>query len=216
MKDAAKFWDGAAEKYSRDPIADMAAYEASLTRTKSYLIATDRVLELGCGTGSTALLLAPGVARITGSDLSTNMIAIAKRKATDAGIANVDFRAADLFDPALADGPYDAVLALNLLHLVEDTPGAMARIGGLVKPGGLFISKTVCTFGAGIPFKLRLLLMILPLMQRLGKAPFVKFMQILELERHVTDAGFEILEAGNYPKAPPSRYIVARKTAAGG
>ena len=47
--------------------------------------------------------------------------------------------------------------------------------------------------------------------QCLGRAPYVKFMKIEELEREVTAAGFKIIETGNHP--PPSRYIVAKKTA---
>jgi len=46
-------------------------------------------------------------------------------------------------------------------------------------------------------------------MQWLGKAPYVRFMEIAELEHIISSEGFKIIETGNYP--PPSRYIVARK-----
>lgn len=209
MQQAAEFWDKTAEKYAKAPIKDMEAYEDTLERTRSYLAETDHVLEIGCGTGSTALLLAPNLAHITGSDLSGNMIQVAKRKALEQGVPNADFITSDLFGGKLDQGPFDAVLAFNLIHLIEDTPAAMKQISALVKPGGVFISKTVCNPGKGTSLKLRLMLMILPLMQKLGKAPFVKLMQIPELERHITDAGFKIIEASNTP--PPSRYIVAKK-----
>ena len=208
MQNAAVFWDKVAEKYAKSPIADMEAYTYTLERTRSYLKPDDHVLEIGCGTGSTALLLAGDVRRITASDLSANMTAIGSRKARDEGVANVDFVTAELSGSAL-DGTYDAVLALNLLHLVEDLPAAVQRIHGLLKPGGIFTSKTVCTFGAGTPLKFRLMKLILPLMQMIGKAPYVNFMQCADLENTITAAGFEIIEAGNHP--PPSRYIVARK-----
>ena len=61
MQETMKFWDGIAEKYAKRPISDMAAYEYTLGRTRSYLKPEDQVLELGCGTGSTALLLAGDV-----------------------------------------------------------------------------------------------------------------------------------------------------------
>lgn len=208
MQNAAVFWDKVAEKYAKSPISDMESYTYTLERTRSYLKPDDHVLEIGCGTGSTALLLAGDVRRITASDLSANMTAIGARKARDEGIANVHFVTAELSDSAL-DGAYDAVLALNILHLVEDLPAAVRRVNGLLKPGGIFISKTVCTFGAGTPLKFRLMKLILPLMQMIGKAPYVNFMQSAELESTITAAGFEIIEAGNHP--PPSRYIVARK-----
>lgn len=56
----------------------MAAYEDTLGRTKSYVTADDRGLEMGCGTGSTALLFAPHVREIMGTDLSPAMIKIAR------------------------------------------------------------------------------------------------------------------------------------------
>ena len=211
MQDTAKFWDKIAEKYARSPIADEDSYRYTLERTRSCLSPDDSVLEVGCGTGSTALLLAGDVGRITASDLSGNMIRIGSEKARDQGISNVTFVTAGLFDRAIENGPYDAVLALNLLHLLEDLPAAIGRINGLLKPGGLFISKTVCVPGPGIPLKYRLMKMILPLMQWIGKAPYVHFMAIEELERTISSGGFHIIETGNYPASPPSRYIVARK-----
>ena len=211
MQDAASFWDKTARKYAKSPISDMDAYTYTLGRTRSYLSAHDKVLELGCGTGSTALELARSVDHITASDLSGNMLQVGRERAAEQGVTNVSFVQSDVLGKALGDGPYDAVMAFNLIHLLEDPKAAVRRVSGLLKPGGLFISKTVCTPGASLPFKFRLILMVLPLMQWLGKAPFVNFMDIEELEAMISAEGFEIMEAGNYPAAPPSRYIVAKK-----
>ncbi len=211
MQNAEQFWDRAAEKYAKSPIADMASYTTTLERTRNYLSPNDIVLEIGCGTGSTALLLAGDVSHITASDLSANMIAAGTEKAQEQGVSNVTFVAAELFDNAIGDGPYDVVLAFNVLHLMQDPAAAIGRIHGLLKPGGMFISKTVCQSGAGTPLKFRLIKLILPLMQWMGKAPYVNFMEIAELEDIISSAGFEIMETGSYPASPPSRYIVARK-----
>jgi ubiquinone/menaquinone biosynthesis C-methylase UbiE len=211
MQTAVKFWDNIADRYAKSPIRDMEAYEYSLGRTISYLGAKDRVLELGSGTGSTALRLAPHVARYTVNDISPRMIEIGEAKAAEAGATNLDFVAGEITAPSISGNEYDTVMALNLLHLLKDAPGAVRHIHSLVKPGGLFISKTVTTFGAGVPWKMRLLKLALPIMQMLGKAPFVQFMTTEELEGIITDAGFKIIETGNYPASPPSRYIVARK-----
>ena len=209
MQQAESFWDNAAENYAKSPIDDIEAYNYTLDRTRTYLSSTDTVLEVGCGTGSTALLLAGNVKRIVASDISAKMISIATKKAQDEGISNVEFVAADLFDDVLSEGQYDALLALNLLHLIEDTSEAIGRIHRLLKPGGTFISKTVCKPDKGAPLKFRFLRLIVPVMQMLGKAPFVRFMAVDEFERLVTSHGFKILEAGNHPA--PSRYIVAQK-----
>ena len=209
MQSAEAFWDKAAENYAKSPIGDVEAYNYTLGRTRTYLSTTDTVLELGCGTGSTALLLADNVQRIVASDISGAMIRIAEGKARDQGVSNVEFVAADLFDDAVGAGPYDAVLALNLLHLVEDLEPALERIKDLLKPGGVFVSKTVCKPGQGAPLKFRLLRLMVPVMQFFGKAPFVRFMATDELETLIASKGFKILESGDHPA--PSRYIVARK-----
>lgn len=209
MQQSATFWDNAADKYAKSPIGDIDAYNDTLGRTRSYMKRTDRVLEIGCGTGSTALLLAGDAAHIVASDISTRMIEIAARKAKDQGVSNVTFITADLLDDVLDQGPYDIVLAFNLLHLVEDAPAAIRHIHGLLMPGGTFISKTVCQPGKDAPLKFRLIKLVLPVMQWLGKAPYVNFMTAAAFEEVITAQGFKIVEAGDRP--PPSRYIVATK-----
>ena len=209
MKSAEAFWDNAAAKYAKSPIRDMEAYNFTLGRTCAHLSPTDTVLELGCGTGSTALLLAPKVERIVASDVSGAMIRIAAEKARQQGVSNVDFVTAELLDDAIPAGPYDAVLALNLLHLIEDLDQALRRIHALLKPGGVFVSKTVCKPGKGAPPHFRLMRLLIPIMQFLGKAPFVRIMSVDELETLIVSHGFQPLETGNHPA--PSRYIVALK-----
>jgi len=207
MQDAAVFWDKASAKYAKAPISDEEAYLNTLNKTRGYLTADDRILEVGCGTGSTALLLAENVREITASDFSGKMIEIGQSKAKSEGITNVNFIQADVLDSSFNAEPYDAVLALNMLHLLEDVPAAVQTIKKRLKPGGLFISKTVCN----LPLKWRIMKLILPLLQMLGKAPYVNFMSAQKWEDIIESCGFEIVESGNYPKNAMSRYIVARK-----
>ena len=212
MNQATKFWHDIAEKYAKTPIADMPAYEYTLDRTRSYLKATDQVLEIGCGTGSTALALANTVEGITATDIAPGMTAIGKRKAKDQGVDNIRFLACDGFDDEIAADRYDVVMAFNMLHLVEQQRELIERARDLLKPGGLFISKTVCKPEKGFPIKFSIMMAVLPLMQKLGKAPFVKIGKIAELDAMISDTGFQIVETGNHPAQPPSRYIVARKS----
>lgn len=211
MQDATVFWDNVSAKYAKAPISNEEAYLFTLNKTRGYLSADDHILEVGCGTGSTALLLAENVREVTATDLSGKMIEIGKSKAAAEGIANINFVQTDVLDSSFNTEPYDAVLAHNMLHLLEDIPAAIVTIAGLLKPDGVFISKTVCKFGSGTPLKWRLMKMILPLMQMVGKAPYVNFMDKGELEGLICSGGFEIVESGNYPKNHMSRYIVARK-----
>ncbi len=213
MTTSSAFWDKIAPKYAKDPIADQAAYDYTLDRTRSYLKRTDKVLELGCGTGSTALLLAPNVGHITATDISGGMIAIAQEKVDAAGVQNM---ACAVETEVPQDGPYDAILGFNLFHLVPDLERSLAQIHAQLPVGGYFISKTPCLKGMGLTPKgimiSAFILFGIPLMQLVGKAPYVRRLSVPELEAAISKAGFEIVETGNHPKGPPpSRYIVARK-----
>ncbi|MEQ8901364.1 MAG: methyltransferase domain-containing protein [Roseovarius sp.] len=201
----ATFWDKIADKYAASPVKNIAAYEETLTRTRAYLDPADNVLELGCGTGTTALKLAGDAGHITATDISPRMIAIAQDKILQAGAGNVTARVATAADIGMPGAGYDAVLGFNYLHLLPDMEGTIAQIHGLLRPGGHFISKTVC-LGRAPHFKV-----LIWVMQKLGKAPFVRCLKVETLEAVIRRQGFEIVETGNYPARPVSRFIVARK-----
>lgn len=201
MIDPTKFWTKIAPRYAKHPIKDMASYEHTLERTLSYLSPDHSVLELGCGTGTTALRLAASGAQITATDLAPGMIEIAREKGADT--PNVQFEVNGILDAP--EGPFDVIMAYNLLHLVEDVPGALQAIKSRLKPGGLVITKSACVKGA-MPF----IGLFLPVLQWIGKAPYVNFMTVEELDAMFADAGFDTVETGIFPKKPPARFIVAR------
>jgi SAM-dependent methyltransferase len=206
MGDAA-FWDRVARRYAARPVRDLAAYETTVERSAAHLTGAAEVLELGCGTGATALRLAPDAGRLTGCDTSGEMIAIAKERLADAGAQNVAFRCCDVFDPAFAPGQFDAVLAFNLLHLLEDMPATLERVRGLLRPGGVLISKTICIGRGALHFRL-----LLGGLRLAGLAPGgFHFLTPAELETRIVAAEFEIVETGTYPARPPARFIVARR-----
>ncbi|MEM7169716.1 MAG: methyltransferase domain-containing protein [Pseudomonadota bacterium] len=216
MQQSIQFWNRLAEKYAQKPVRDEEAYEQTLERTRSYLKASDQMLELGCGTGTTALKLAKDVAQITASDLSPNMIRIADAKAEKQGTENILFIAADVADSTAAKGArddrtYDVVAAFNLLHLLEDAETSVRQIHTVLRQDGFFISKTPCEPGKGAPLVYRLLRLALPFLQWIGKAPFVNFMSPNALADMLERNGFKVIETGNYPLSPPNHFIVARK-----
>lgn len=208
MPDPAAFWDKIARRYAAKPVRDPAAYELTLERVRAHLSPADTAMELGCGTGSTAIALAPEVGHLTATDVSPEMIAIADEKAANAGHTNLDFRVADAVAAleSVRERPLDVVLAFHLLHLVPDLPGTLAAIAAALRPGGLLISKTVC-LGDG-PGWIKL---VLPVMRLFGKAPQVALLEASALEAAIKTAGFEIAETGTFPASPPSRFIVARQ-----
>lgn len=209
MTSEAQFWDKAAEKYAADPIKDMDAYTYTLERTRSYLRNSDTVLEIGCGTGSTALLLAQNVEHYHGTDISSEMIKIARAKVAESNHANLSFETHPALDGIHAHDGLDAVMAFNVLHLLENIPATLNAAHAALRPGGLFITKTPCLKDAN--WKIALVLKVIPIMQFFGKAPFVQSFTVAAFDRMIENAGFEIVESGNHPVSPPSRYVVARK-----
>lgn len=210
----ANFWDKASEKYSKAPITDLAGYERTLDATSKLLSPDDTVLELGCGTGGTAIRLAPNVRSCLGTDISAKMIDLADEKKHDkkdtATPPGLNFRVATVELLAAETERFSAVVAFNYLHLVRDMPGTLRDIHTVLAPGGIFISKTPCLrdMTAGV-----LMFALLPVMRALGKAPHVAIFSAAELERQIVDAGFEIakteLHASGGKDTRP--FIIARK-----
>ncbi|WP_104662429.1 class I SAM-dependent methyltransferase [Ensifer adhaerens] len=209
MASDARFWDRTSRRYAKGTVADPAAYEHTLDRTRALLLPDDRVLELGCGTGTTAFRLAGEVREYLATDFSPEMIAIARERYAVDLVPNLAFRAAAAETLAAERGQFDAVLGFNYLHLVRDLPATLDNIHTLLASRGLFISKTPCV-GDMNPLIRHLLL---PAMRAVRLAPYAATFSAAELSRHIAAAGFEVLSAENHAsKSNDNRpYIVARK-----
>ena len=207
MSGRVKFWDRVARRYAKSPIRNLAAYQATLDRVCSYLSDRDYVLEMGCGTGTTALALADAVTHVTACDLSGAMIEIAREKCTKAAVSNVRFVQSAVGEDDCAPSSVDAVLAFSLLHLLRDPTIAVNRAHAVLRPGGVFISKTICLAERSWLFRL-----VLPVMRLVGAAPYVGFLRRGDLEQMMQAAGFEIVETRSFAGADHTWFIVARKT----
>lgn len=203
--DSKRFWDKMADRYAKRAVSDEASYAATLDIARGYLVDDAHVLELGCGTGSTALRMAGDVAQYLGTDISPRMIEIAAQKTKDAGVSNVAYQAA----AAEADvgGPFDAVFAFNLLHLLDNVPQVLRQSHAMLKTGGVIVSKSGC-LGEGVK---TLLWIPIAVMRLFGKAPKVAFHNRAQLDQMFKDAGFSIERAEMLPEGSANRVIVARK-----
>jgi len=206
MDQSAKFWDRIAERYSRQPIADEAAYQKKLQVTREYFRPDMEVLEFGCGTGSTAITHAPYVKHIQGIDISSKMIGIAQGKAEANNVANATFKRSTIDEFSVSDQTLDAVLGLSILHLLENKEEVIAKIHRMLKPGGIFVSSTVCLGDT----MMRLLKLIVPIGRFFGLMPLVKIFTTKELENGFTDAGFQI-DYQWQPGKGKAVFIVAKK-----
>ena len=207
MHESARFWDKIAPRYSRKPVSDEAAYQKKLEVTREYLRPDMDVLEFGCGTGSTAIAHAPYVKHILATDISPKMIEIARDKAAADEVENVTFRVATIEDLDASDSAFDAALGLSILHLLEDREAAIARVYKLLRPGGVFVSNTVC-----LGDKMKWFRFIGPIGRALGLMPLVRIFTRNELEQSLLRAGFEI-EYLWQPDEDRVVFIVARRPA---
>lgn len=157
--------------------AAAAVYDAEFTATllarwlresvQSYLAEAfrpgDHVLELGCGTGEDALWLARRGVRVTATDASLAMLAIAQRKATAAGLTHlIDFAAIDLTclpsaipnsQFAVPHSPFSGAFSnFGPLNCLSDRRGVAAALAGWVRSGGkvaLVLMAPVCPWEIG-------------------------------------------------------------------
>lgn len=204
MKDSKKFWDKSAEKYIKRPIKDEATYQQKLAITQEFLRSDWKVLEFGCGSGATAIFHAPYVEHIVATDISDKMIEAAQRKAVEAGIKNIVFQQGTLDSLKFRNESFDAVLGLNVLHLLEDVDGAIVKIHRLLKNDGVFVSSTSLIAEINLAFR-----WLIFGMQFLGLAPYVSHLTKSQLISKLLKSGFTIER--EWQSSHESVFIVARK-----
>ena len=96
------------------------------------------VADLGCGTGSLAVLLSAEGYAVTGLDFAPAMIKAARAKARAAGVS-ARFVLSDAAAPALPPASFDVALARHVLWAMPDTGRALAAWIRLLLPGGTLV-----------------------------------------------------------------------------
>jgi len=97
------------------------------------------VLDIGTGTGHTALALAPHVRTVYGLDLTPEMLAEADRLAEEQGIVNYRSVLGDAHQLPFDDGLFDLVTCRRAAHHFADIDTAMSEMARVLKPGGRLV-----------------------------------------------------------------------------
>jgi SAM-dependent methyltransferase len=99
----------------------------------------ENVVDVGCGAGIDSLIAASMVGpagRVIGVDMTTAMLAKARRAAAEAGSDNVDFRESTAEGLPVDDGWADVVISNGVLNLMPDKGVGLAEMARVLKPGG--------------------------------------------------------------------------------
>lgn len=198
-----KFWDFIANRYSRQPIADEAAYQKKLQVARTYFQPDMEVMEFGCGTGSTAITHSQYVKHILAIDGSSKMIEIAQGKADAKNVQNVTFKCLTIDDFEAPDQTFDAVLGLSILHLLANKDEVIAKVYKLLKPGGVFITSTACMGDT-----MKYAKVIAPIGRLFGLV--LRVFTAEELKESMRSAGFEI-DYEWRPSKDTAVFMVAKK-----
>ena len=135
------FWDRVAWVY--DVFANginRRANRALCAAVEKLIAPDDEVLECACGTGLLTGVIAARCRALTATDFSEKMLAQAERKY--ANCRNVRFAQADITKLDYPDGRFDAVVAANVIHLLDEPLQALRELDRVCRPGGRLIIPT--------------------------------------------------------------------------
>ena len=135
------FWDNVACVY--DIFANVINRKANrelCAVVRGLIGPRDEVLECACGTGLLTWEIAPRCRSLVATDFSANMLRRAEKKY--GSFPNVRFERADILRLDYPDASFDAVVAANVIHLLDEPYRALRELDRVCRPGGRIIIPT--------------------------------------------------------------------------
>lgn len=167
------------------------------------------LIELGCGTGFFTKSIAACAGHVTATDLSDQMLAIAKTRLKD--LQNVTVEKADCEKTGFPDGKFDSVFMANLIHVIEDPDFTLRESYRILKNDGVLIIISYTSEGLNlfkkIPLGIRLL-------RRWGRPPRgFRSLSPDGLRSLAEKHGFKVEEVKFVGDKSKALYLKGRKTA---
>lgn len=136
------FWDHVAGLYDLFEWSNRKVNAAARARVGSLIPAGARVLDCAAGTGEFSLAAARRAKSVLCTDQSEAMLDRARKKVQKRGLTNVGFASRDVTALPDPDGSFDAVIAGNVLHLLDAPEIAVRELWRVTAPGGRLILPT--------------------------------------------------------------------------
>jgi ubiquinone/menaquinone biosynthesis C-methylase UbiE len=133
FRENADQWDRIRSLY-----VDEREVEAALVEIIAVADARD-LLDIGTGTGRMLEILAPRVEHALGIDQSREMLSIARVNLARAGLENGSVRLGDMYQLALPDASFDAVVIHQVLHYADRPAAAIAEAARVLRPNGVLL-----------------------------------------------------------------------------
>ena len=151
-----------------------------------------RVLDVGCGGGILAEAMARRAAHVTGIDLATKPLGVARLHALESGVENLDYR--EIATEALAaevPGTFDVVTCMEMLEHVPDPSAVVLACAALAKPGAWVFFSTLNRNPKSFLFAIVGAEYVLRLLPK-GTHEYARFIRPSELARWCRDAGLSL------------------------
>jgi ubiquinone/menaquinone biosynthesis C-methylase UbiE len=135
---AATTYNAAADHFDDEPLGFWDRYGRG-TIERLALSPGSTVLDVGCGSGASAIPAAQKVGRdgrVIGVDLAERLLAIARVKSAAQGLQNIEFRVGDMTGLGFPDGAFDAVVCVFAIFFVPDMVRQVRELWRMVRPGG--------------------------------------------------------------------------------
>ena len=135
------FWDSVAGVYDIFVnVINRKTHQALREIVAGLIQPGSRVLECACGTGLLTEIIAQRCGHLTATDFAPKMLAKARKNCV--GFCNVTFEQADITALDYPDNSFDAVVAGNVIHLLDDPMKALGELDRVCRPGGRLIIPT--------------------------------------------------------------------------
>ncbi len=151
-----EFWDNISGVYDIAESFNGKVYKEMLSVTKAMVPAGANVLDTAAGTGELSLAASVKAWHVTCTDMSEKMLKKARSKAILKNIKNISFEKRNICHLPDKDKSYDAVIAGNVLHLLDNPRQAVRELYRVTRDGGKILLPTFMTADPAFPLMLKL------------------------------------------------------------